>query len=140
MRAHVEADDRGVGGFGQRDVGFGDAADAGMHDARPDFVGAELFERRDDGFDRALHVALDDEREFLAARRLELAHHVGERTARRTAARGDLVALLALAIFGDLAGARFGLDDRDAVAGFRRAGEAQNLDGEARTGLGTLAP
>ena len=31
-----------------------------------DFVGAELVERRVDRFDRALHVALDDQREFLA--------------------------------------------------------------------------
>jgi hypothetical protein len=30
----------------------------------PDFVGAELVERTDDGFDRALHVALDDQREL----------------------------------------------------------------------------
>ena len=57
-----------LGGFGQRDVGFGDAADAGVNDARGDFVGVELFERRDDRLDRALHVALDDQREFLAAR------------------------------------------------------------------------
>ena len=43
-------------------------AGARMDDAGPDFVGAELVERADDGFDRALHVALDDQREFLAAR------------------------------------------------------------------------
>ena len=45
MRAHVEADDRHAGGFRQRDVGFGDAAGAGMQHARGDFVGAELVER-----------------------------------------------------------------------------------------------
>ena len=43
--------------FGQRHVGFGDAADAGVDDARADLVGAELFERADDRFERALHVA-----------------------------------------------------------------------------------
>ena len=31
-RAHVEADDDGVGSRGQRDVGLGDAADGGVHD------------------------------------------------------------------------------------------------------------
>jgi hypothetical protein len=40
--AHVEADDRGAGGFRQGDVGFRDAADARMDDARRDFVVAEL--------------------------------------------------------------------------------------------------
>ena len=64
-------------GFRQRHVGFGDAADAGVEHARGDFLGAELVQRADDGLDRALHVALDDEREFLAARSLQLAHHIG---------------------------------------------------------------
>ena len=54
---------------GERHVGFGDAADAGMDDARRHLVGAELLQRADDRFERALHVALDDQREFLAARR-----------------------------------------------------------------------
>ena len=38
---------------------FGDAADAGMDDARHHLVGAELVERADDGLERALHVGLD---------------------------------------------------------------------------------
>ena len=118
----------------ERDVGFGDAADTGMNDARGDLFGVELLERGDDRLDRALDVALDEQREFLAPRRFELAHHIGERTARHAAARGDLVALLTLAIFGDFAGARFAFDDRDAVAGLRRAGEAEHLDRHRRTG------
>ena len=52
-----------------------------MEDARRDLVGAELLERADDRFDRALHVGLDDQREVLAARGLELAHHLLERAA-----------------------------------------------------------
>ena len=127
-----------LGGFGQGDVGFGDAADAGVDHAGRDLVGAELVQRGADGFDRALHVALDHQREFLAARGLELAHHVGERGARRTAARGGLVALLALAIFGDLAGAGFGLDHRDAVAGLRRAAEAEHFRREGRAGVDAI--
>ena len=59
---------------------------AWMH-ARADFVGAELLERADDRLDRTLHVALDDERELLAARRLELAHHLLERAAHAGRAR-----------------------------------------------------
>ena len=69
--------------------------------------------------------------------RLELAHHVGERAAREAAARRRLLALLALAIFGDLAGAGFVLDDGDAIAGLRRAGKAENLDRHRRAGLVT---
>ena len=46
----------GARGFRQGDVGFGDAADAGLDDPRRDFVGADLLQRADDGFDRALHV------------------------------------------------------------------------------------
>ena len=57
----------GAGGFRQRDVALGDAAGARMDDARRDLVGAELVERADDGLDRALHVALDEQRELLAA-------------------------------------------------------------------------
>ena len=59
-----------------------------MDHARADFVGAELFERADNRFDRALHVALDDQREFLAARGLDLRHHLLERAAHAGLARG----------------------------------------------------
>ena len=128
MRADVEADDRRVEAAGQRHVGFADAADAGMQDARADLVVAELLQRADDRFERALHVRLDDQREVLAARGLQLAHHLFERAAHAGGARRLLLAPLMRAIIGDLAGARFVFDDREAVAGFRRAVEAKHLD------------
>ena len=112
----------------ERHVGFGDAADARMDDARRDLLGAELVERADDRFERALHVGLDDEREFLAARGLDLRHHLLERAAHAGLAGSGLLALLARAIIGDLAGARLVVDDREPVAGIRRAGEAEHLD------------
>ena len=92
--ADVEADDRRVEAFGERDVGFGDAADARMQDARADFIGAELVQRADDRFERALHVGLDDQREFLAARGLELRSSSARasracRLARRPASRAS---------------------------------------------------
>ena len=49
-------------------------------------------------------------------------------------ARG-LLALLAIAIFGDFAGARFAFDDGDAIAGLGRTGKAQHLDRHGGTGL-----
>ena len=48
----------------------------------------------------------------------------------------SFLAPLALAVFGDLARARFRLDDGDAIARFRRAGEAEHLD--RRRGAGRL--
>src|ERR1700730_3335595 len=106
-----------------------------MDHARRDFLGIELFERRDDRLDRALNVALDDERELLAASRLQLAHHIRQRSARRIAPRGGLLAPLPLAIFGEFARSRFGFDDVDAIAGFGRPGKAQNLDRHRGTGF-----
>ena len=82
----------------------------------------------DDRLDRALHVALDDQREFLAARGLHLRHHLLERAAHAGLARRGLVALLARAIVGHLAGARLAVDHREAVAGVGRAVEAEHLD------------
>ena len=50
-------------------------------------------------------------------------------------ARGGVLALLAGAVIGDLAGARLVLDDGEAVAGLRRAVEAEHLDRHRRAGL-----
>src|SRR5580700_429610 len=47
MRAHVEADDDRLRRLREGHVGFGDAADARMDDARPDLVGAQLVEGGD---------------------------------------------------------------------------------------------
>ena len=93
--ADVEADDRRLRGGGEAHVGFGDAADAGMHDLRRHLVGAELVERLHDRLDRALHVALDDDREELLALHLQAVHHLLERAARAGGARRRLLALQA---------------------------------------------
>ena len=106
-----------------------------MDHARRHLVGAELLQRADDRFERALHVGLDDQREFLAARGLELRHHLLERAAHAGVARGRLLALLADAVIGEFAGARLGLDHGEPVARLRRAGEAQHLDRHRRAGL-----
>ena len=65
---------------------------------------------------------------------LSCAHHLLERAAHAGLPRGRLLALLAGAIVGDLAGAGFGLDHGEAVAGFRRAVEAEHLDRHRRAG------
>ena len=131
-----EADDGGVETFRQRDVGFRDAADARMQDARGDFVGAELLQRAQDRFERALHVGLDDQREVLATCRLQLAHHLLERAAHAGNGGGGLLALLMRTVAGDFAGAGFVLDHGDAIAGFRRAVEAEHFDRHRGAGFG----
>ena len=57
-----------------------------------------------------------------------LRHHLLERAAHAGGARRRLLALLAGAIIGDLAGAAFVLHHRQTVAGVRRAGETEHLD------------
>ena len=104
----------------------------GVQHAGNDLVGAELVERAGDRLQRALHVGLDQQREFLAAGRLELAHHLLERAAHAGRARCDLVALLPRAIVRHLAGARLAVDHRQAVAGLGRAAEAEHLDRRRR--------
>ncbi len=126
--ADIEADDGRARGFRQRHVGFVDAADAGMDDPRGDFLGAELVERADDRLDRALHVALDHQRELLAARGLELGHHLLERAAQSGRARDQHLALLPRPVRRHFAGTPLGVHHPEPIAGFRRAAEAEHLD------------
>ena len=79
VRAHVEPEDHRLRGLGQRHVRLGHAADAAVNDPRHDFVVAELLERSRDRLDRPLDVAFEDDRQLLVPRRLQVAHHVGER-------------------------------------------------------------
>ncbi len=94
-----------------------------------------VAKRANDGLDRALHVALDDQRELLAPRRrLELGHHLLERTTHGAGPHRRAFATLALAIIGDLAGARLAVDNGEPVAGLGRAVEAQHLHRHRRAG------
>ena len=109
--ADVEADDRRTRGFGERDVAFGDAASAGVHDTRAHLVVAELFERGIDRLDRALHITLDDQREFLQPARLQLRHHLLERASLAGVLGHRLFARQALTVLGDLARTCLVVDD-----------------------------
>src|SRR5690606_25079632 len=83
-------------------------------------------------FDRTLHVALDDQREFRDPGDLELVHHLLE--AGRTAT-GNLFADRALTIFGDFTRTGIALDDREAIACARHAVKAKNFDRNGRAGF-----
>ena len=58
VRTDVEADDRGVGGGGQRDVVLGDAADGAVDEGELHLVALELAEALGERLERALHVGL----------------------------------------------------------------------------------
>ena len=60
-RAHVEADDDGVGRRGERDVGLGDAAHRRVDDVDAHLGLIHLLERIAQRLDGALHVGLHDE-------------------------------------------------------------------------------
>ena len=76
VRTYVEADDDGVGGRCQGDIGLGDIADAGVDDLDNDFLVGELEQALAQCFDGALYVGLEDEVEFLEVSFLHLAEEV----------------------------------------------------------------
>src|ERR1700677_1846455 len=102
-RPDVEADDHRVRGDGQVHVVLGDRADAAADHAQADFLAdIELKQRVLQGLDRAGHVALDDEQQFLALAGLERRLQTLERDPPRLGELG--IALASLTAFGDLAG------------------------------------
>jgi hypothetical protein len=68
------------------DIGFGDAAGSAEWMTRAGPRRCRAFRGAGNGFDRTLHVALDQERKLLAAAVLQLGHHLLERTACRSGA------------------------------------------------------
>src|SRR6185312_7455011 len=109
-----------------------DAADARVDDARHDLLVAEARQRAGQRFRRALHVRLDQHRQFLGRTLADTLHHLLEGAA---AARGSGQLDLAVAPgteIGDFARTRLALDDVELVARLRRAGETQDLAREGR--------
>ena len=104
-----------------------------MQYAHRDLVGRDPSERADDRLDRALHVALDDDRQFLGRAGRDFREHLFERAA--PAGRRRRVAPAALAEIGDLARPRLVLDNDEIVAGERQAVEPEHLDRRRGTGL-----
>ncbi len=77
IRAHVERhDDRARSGR-QQNVVFRDRADAGMNDLQLHAVVGKLRQHLAQHFDRALHVRLDHERQFLDFSRAEAVRATG---------------------------------------------------------------
>ena len=105
-----------------------------MQHPHADFLVADLFQRLGDRLGRALHVSLDQHRQFRDVLvRLGLGHQLFQRR-RRTGSRAFVLGGF-LAVIRDLARLRLGFDDVQHVPGFRRAIETQHLDRNRGTGF-----
>ena len=134
LGTNVEADDDGVRGGGEEDVGLGDGADAGVEDADANLLGGHALEGVGEDFDGALHVALEDEVEVLHAGLLDL---LGEAFERDAGALGELgFALLHLAVLGDALGLVAVGHDEEGVACVGHAFEAEDFDRGGGAGFG----
>ena len=121
-------------------VGFGDPADAAVHEREPYFVVllVELAQRVGDRFERTLRVGLHDEVERGDLAALHRREHVFEagatREHERVAQRRGLAPVGAG--FGDGAGDLVVGGDTNFVAGHRHVGETEHLDRHRRPGFG----
>src|SRR4051812_43183986 len=134
-RAHVEADDHGVGGRGQHDVVLGDAADALADERHLDLLLRQPSDLVGKRLQRARDVGLDDQRQLGQVALLSAGEDVLQRKLDALAA-GERLGLQAVgAIAGE--GARLALvrDDAHVLAGLGNAVEAEQLDRLARRGL-----
>src|SRR5664280_1773176 len=141
VRSDIEADDGRVRGLGELDVVLGDPADATVHDDELHVVALELSQRFGAGFERTLHVGLQDDVERRGLAALDLFEEVLES---RTARRGHgLVANEARALgarFGERASVREVVRDAHLVTGERRLAESEDLHGcRGSGGLDLLA-
>ena len=59
--ARVEPKDDCLGGGRQQHIGFSDGADGAVNDFQRNFVGFDLLQSFDDGFDRTLRIGFDDD-------------------------------------------------------------------------------
>src|ERR1700730_17097297 len=102
------------------------------------FLSGEPSERVGEGLDRTLHVALEDDLEFLDLARREPLAQIFQRDA---AGLGEFAfTLFAATILGDLARFRFLYHRGKHGAGFGNGGEAKNFDRRRRPRLAqTLA-
>ena len=76
VRADVEAVDHRFGSARQHDVGFADRPGGRTDDVDLDTLDIQLFQRGLDGFRRALHIGLDDNRNFLNLTSFDLTRQI----------------------------------------------------------------
>ena len=79
FRADIESDDDGIGCRCQQHIGFGNRTDSGPQQFQADLVVRELRQEIAEHFHRTLHIALEDDVEFLRAGGLDLLRQAFER-------------------------------------------------------------
>src|ERR1051326_4050291 len=126
LRTHIEADDDGIRRRGQQYVGFGDGTHARTQQLEANFVVRQLGEQIAEHFDRALHIAFENDVEFFGARGLDLFGQTFERYARTLGQRGFTGLLFA--VFGNAAGFVAIGDHDELISGLRPAFHAQDFD------------
>ncbi len=125
LRPHIEADDDGVRRRGQQHVGFGNSAHAAEQDLDLHPVVRQLGQQVAQDLHRALHIALQNDVQFLLAGELQLFRQAFERHAR---ALGQLrFARLLLAVFRNAARLLAIGDGDKLIAGLRQSFETQNF-------------
>ena len=103
------------------------------------FVICEFFQRANNGLNGALNIALQYDGKFFKLRILKLRHHLFQRCAGRFGV--CMFAAFPAPEFRNFARARFCINNRKSVAGFRHAIKAKNFNRESRASLcylGTL--
>ena len=113
---------------------LGDRADAGMDDLELHLVAGKFGQHFAEHFHRALHVGLDDDRQFLGFAGLELLVQLIERDARAGAARQRSFAQLVLPVIDDVARLGF-VGHLEMVARFGHALQAKHFDRSGRPRL-----
>src|ERR1700733_13344 len=120
VRPDAEGNDDRAGGRSQQHVVLGYRAHAGPDDLQLYLVVRKFRQHFGEYFDRALHVALDDDAQFLDLASLQLFVQLIERDAPAAGACHGRVALLRLPELHDMA--RFGfVGDLEVVSGVRDA-------------------
>src|SRR5829696_439903 len=114
-RADVEADDDGVGGRGEHDVGLVDAARGGADHIDDDLVLRELRDLVLERFERSGHVGLEQDVELVDLPLAGLREDLVERQPARLTARELLWLEARLALLGELPGAAVVLDNLDVL-------------------------
>ncbi len=133
-RTDVETHDDGVGSGCEQHIAVGDGTDGTVNDIDLDILGGEFDERVAEGFHGTIHVALDDDVEFLEVADSETASDFIESDVLLGA--DGLLALQLLALVGNLACLLFGGQDVELVARLRRAVETEDKARFTRECLG----
>ena len=124
-RAHVETNHDGGRGLGQGHVRFGDAAYARLDHADTDGGRGQVAKGVGDGLDRALHVGLEHDANFLDRAFLDAVEDVLQRHARVGAGFPALAQLAA--VLNQCLGGLLVRHDIEQFAGVRHAFEPEQL-------------